>query len=308
MCLSVMPARPSTPRQRRRAGKLSEKHLSRYQAGDRGTFLRKPSVKRNVVLADTLRETRAVASLKHVRLLPANRIVGPQFKGKSVLERVDVTTASGTVLHARLLQPKDSSRLYQFYYHHLSPRSRAMFASRPIFHPGHANALEMKARLTRMSVGEYPRGKSEKEINRGKRGDIFRPDFPVRKEIRIKDGKQERVVQRQVLFDPSLNYIIEGPHREIIGFFQIKYLATKPIFGVAIADAYHHQGLGRFGVRVAVDAAKRLGLKKMALTYDPRNEAGKLYAAEGFKPVGKSIVLKGTPEEHEEIAMELELA
>lgn len=251
---------------------------------------------------------KSVSEISGVEFVSAEKILGPSFAGKNIVNTIDFTTPTGEKLHVRMLQPADAEALFHFYYSTLSDTSRGLFASRPIFHPGYQNAAEMKTRLERLGVGCYPSVEQLEEINSGNAADIFNPKFPVVKEVKqLVDGK-EMIVQKQVLFDPSLNYVIETAQKEIVGFFQIKYLASRPIFGIAVSDARHNHGLGRFGIRMAVDAARRLGLKKVSLTHDPHNVAGKLYEQEGFTPVGKSIVLQGTPQEHEEIAMDLILS
>ncbi len=297
-----------TPRQRKKATALVKRQLTRHQSGRPVSTQRmSPTARQHFVLVERLNGVKAVKEVKSVRDMPANRLLGPQFRQRNIVSSLDFVMPNGGKARVRLLTPSDSKGLYEFYYQSLSQDSRTNFASRPIFQPGHNNPKEMKERLERMSVGEFPKGKALRDINTGKRPDIFKPAFPVVKEVRKKIGAQEKIVQRQILFDPSLNYIIEGPNGKVIGFFQLKYLATKPNFGVAIADSYHGQGLGRLGVRMAIDAAQRLGLPRVELTVKPGNQAERLYSREGFKTVGHAKVWAGTPQERTEDVMEIRL-
>ncbi|MEK6970205.1 MAG: GNAT family N-acetyltransferase, partial [archaeon] len=157
---------------------------------------------------------------------------------------------------------------------------------------------KMHDRLVEMSINRTPRGKVLRNINRGKVVGAFNPKYPVNKDEFARGAKP-------VLFNPSVNYVIEDPAtREVIGFFQLKYLRQTPIFGVAVKDSRHHQGLGRMGIRIAMDTARRLGMKTVRLTDFPSNPAFELYEQEGFREIGHTTIHKGLPTEREEILME----
>lgn len=262
---------------------------------------------RSHMTSNSLIGLKAIANTSHIEEVPAEKLLGHTFVGKKIIQRLEFTTPDGKKMHVRLVNRADAPELFHFYYTTLSENSRQLFASRPIFHPRHESAQHMHERLVRMSVDEYPQGNDLAEINEGKRADIFNPKFPVIKEVRAVVDGIEKIVQPQVLFDPSLNYVIEDSNKKIVGFFQLKYLASTPNFGVAVSDSMHGKGLGRLGLRLAIDAARRLGLPRIILTHDPRNTAANLYASEGFKPIGTTKVLEGTKDEHEEIKMELKL-
>lgn len=290
--------RTRTPRIQRKRAKLLQKHIARVARGE------PISGRVNKGMQQALRAVKSIAEMKTVKKVvsmrerPAQEVLGPQFRGKNLISSMVFETKNGEKIRTRLLRTEDSSKLWRMYYEGMSEKSRGLFQSRPIF-TGTTTPELMSKRLQAMSINKAPHGEKLRGINRGI-GGAFNPNFPLNK-AEVEKGAKPK------LFDPSANYVMEDSRGRIIGFFQIKYLAGTPIFGAALRDEYHGQGLGALGTRFRVEVAKRLGLKTLQATTEEGKVSKILLEREGFKPIKRVLIHEGLPTERTEILMELKL-
>ena len=83
----------------------------------------------------------------------------------------------------------------------------------------------------------------------------------------------------------------------LIGWTFIWALAgAEPVFGLAVADAYHGRGLGKALISRMMQVARARQLPKVVLTVVQDNEvAWRLYASQGFVRYGEFVGDDGLP-------------
>lgn len=288
-----------TRRAQRKRAKLLQKHTERVGRGQPISKRVSPSVQRALRVVKSAKEMKAVKRVLSLREQPAQAILGEGFRGRQLVSSMVFETSRGEKLRVRLLKSNDSTALWKMYYEGMSAKNRDQFGSFPIF-TGTDTPQKMAARLQEMSINSAPHGKRKRDINLGKAAGAFNPKYPVNKAEVDKGGKPK-------LFNPSANYVMEDASGNIVGFFQLKYLKQTPIFGAALRDSYHGQGLGALGTRFRVEVARRLGLQTLRATTDATKVSKILLEREGFKAIGETKVHVGLPDERTEILMELKL-
>lgn len=288
---------PTSPRAVKKNNRLWESHLRRRAAGKLEEKRLSPERQKALAAIAHMEAGKANAKVKSVREVPANKILGPRFKGKKLVTSMRFELPDGRHLDLRLLKSNDAPKLWDMYYNGMSPTSRGLFASSPIF-TGTTTPESMRQRLSDLNVGAAPHGKKLRGINRGKFPSAFNPKFPTNPK-EVKNGAKPK------FFDPSANYVVTDPKTgRVEGFFQVKYLAGQPIFGAALRDEHHGKGLGVLGTRFRLDVARRLGLKSVRATVNPKNVSKIVLEKQGFKVIGETTVHKGLPTEHVEELLE----
>ena len=91
-------------------------------------------------------------------------------------------------------------------------------------------------------------------------------------------------------------------------FFLWKFTEAVPELGIAVADRFHANKLGRLFMHLLIAAARVSGKKQVALTTHPTNEPGfHLYSEMGFVHVGDKTITLGDGSHRTEREMMLEV-